>query len=166
MSALPAIAAAAGPVVRTVAGNSINTGIWTLVGVVGTAVVTTIGLIAVAVIKQWGPWQVNESAAREKDFERLRADIKSQNDRIDKLQGTIEETDKRAASAEQHAMRSDAKLQTALTACEILLGLVEREMPNAPDIALVKRLLAQAAADDMGIGAGMRKIAMMQGTGQ
>ena len=40
----------------------------------------------------------------------------------------------------------------AFASREAVLALVEREMPNAGEIKLVKRLLAQAASSDMGIG--------------
>jgi hypothetical protein len=94
-----------------------------------------------------------------------------------------------ARNAKTHAMRSDPefaarhrasclaaaarvmsdpeKAETTLTACEILLSLVEREIPEPPpEIALVKRLLAQAAADDLGVGAGMRALATIRGAGE
>lgn len=149
-------------VVRTAAGHSIEAGIWTLVGVV----VTTVGVVLVAYIKQWGPWKKQESDERAADFTRLREEIVSLNDRIEKLEGLVQKASDAAAIANAHAMRSDAKLQTALTACEVLSSLVEREMPDAPELKLVKRLLAQAAASDLGIGEGMRKIATMQGVGE
>jgi len=159
--------------VKTTTGGSINAGIWTLVGVI----VTTIGAVLLAVIKQWGPWRRDASLDRNADFERLRAEIAdlkqqhrdetlSQNGRIEKLEGDVETARQAATAANEHSMRSDAKLHTALTACELLLGLVEREMPQASEIGLVKRLLAQAASDDLGIGSGMRKIAMMKGVGE
>lgn len=130
-----------------------------------------------AVIKQWGPWKQGDSDARAADFARLRDEIAGLKTdhreavdgllrRIEKLEQEVETARKAASEADQHAMKSDVKLTTALTACELLLGLVEREMPGASEIALVKRLLAQAAADDMGIGAGMRKIAVMPGVGE
>jgi len=154
--------AAAQAAIKTASGGSINTGIWTLVGLV----VITIGTIATAIIKQWGPWKKGDSDARDADFERLRADISRQDVRISKLEEMVETANNTAAEANAHAVRSDAKLQTALTACEVLLGLVEREMPDAKEIGLVKRLLAAAAADDLGVGDGMRKIAMMTGVGR
>lgn len=153
-----ALQAAVEPAVRTASGASINTGIWSLFGVV----VTAIAAVTVAFLKQWGPWKNSDSAAREADFARLRVEIAEQKERTDKLEKRVDLANAAASAAEQHAMRSDAKLQTALTACEVLLGLVEREMPEAKEIALVKRLLAQAASDDLGIGAGMRKIAAMR----
>lgn len=159
MSAIPIAALATHAAVKTAAGGSINAGVWTLVGVV----VTACSVVVVAFIKQWGPWKNSDSAAREADFARLRSEIAEQKARTDKLEARVERADAAAAAAEQHAMRSDAKLHAALTACEVLLGLVEREMPEAKEIALVKRLLAQAASDDMGIGAGMRKLAMIKG---
>jgi outer membrane murein-binding lipoprotein Lpp len=146
-------------VVKTTTGGSINAGIWTLVGVI----VTTLGAIVLSIIKQWGPWKKSESEARDADFERLRREIEAQNARIEKLEGLVETAREAATAASEHATRSDAKLQTALTACEVLLGLVEREMPQASEIGLVKRLLAQAASSDLGIGDGMRKIAMLKG---
>lgn len=171
-AAAPVIARA-DPVVETVSGSSINTGIWTLV----TLLVTTGGGILLAIIKQWGPWKQGDSEARAADFERLRAEIASLKTdhreamdalhrRIEKLEQEVATARKAASEADQHAMKSDAKLSTALTACELLLGLVEREMPDAKEIGLVKRLLAQAASDDMGIGVGMRKIATLQGVGK
>lgn len=153
-----AIQAASGAAIHTASGASINTGIWSLFGVV----VVAISTVTVAYIKQWGPWKNSDSAAREKDFARLREEIAEQKSRTDTLEKRVDAANAAATAAEQHAMRSDAKLQTALTACEVLLGLVEREMPEAKEIALVKRLLAQAASDDLGIGAGMRKIAAMR----
>ncbi|NYD88740.1 hypothetical protein [Sphingomonas melonis] len=170
MTAAGALAQAA---VKTASGESINTGIWTLVALC----VTTIGGIVLAIIKQWGPWKKNESDGRAADFERLRDEIAvlkvdhkaasdAQNNRIEKLEGLVETARRDATAASEHATRSDAKLQTALTACEVLLGLVEREMPEAKEIGLVKRLLAQAASDDLGIGSGMRKIASIRGTGE
>lgn len=162
--------AAAQTAIKTAAGGSINTGIWTLVGLV----VTTIGVVWVAYIKQWGPWKQSDTDARAADFARLRDEIEGlkkdhrealelQNKRIEKLETDVERAREDAREASNHAMRSDAKLHTALTACEVLLGLVEREMPEAKEIALVKRLLAQAASDDMGIGDGMRKLATIRG---
>lgn len=159
--------------VRTANGASISNGVWTLVGVV----VTTVGLIATAIIKQWGPWKRDESDGRAADFERLRAEIASlkadhkqanetQNGRIEKLETAVHTAEREASTAKEEAVKTGAKLQTALTACELLLGLVEREMPDTPEIGIVKRLLAQAAADDLGVGAGMRKIAMMKGVGE
>jgi hypothetical protein len=158
---MPVVATVADAAVKTANGGSINAGIWTLVGVV----VSTLGLVWLAYIKQWGPWRQAESNARDADFARLRSDIGRQDDRISKLETLVETANATAAAASAHAVRADAKLQTALTACEVLLGLVEREMPQASEIPLVKRLLAQAAADDLGVGAGMRKIAMMKGVG-
>ncbi|MCW2763397.1 MAG: hypothetical protein JWR85_3598 [Marmoricola sp.] len=64
-------ATAADAAIRTTAGASINTGIWTLVGLI----VVTIGTVSVAYIKQWGPWQRNASDERASDFARLRKDI-------------------------------------------------------------------------------------------
>lgn len=158
---IPRAAAAASEAIQTT-GASISTGIWTLVGVI----VVTAGGILTAFIKQWGPWKRVAIDAREADFARLRADIAKQNERIERLESLVEKADQAATAAERHAVRSDAKLQTALTACEVLLSLVEREMPDASEIGLVKRLLAQAASDDMGIGDGMRKLAMMKGPGE
>ena len=160
-------------VTRTADGGSINTGIWTLVGVI----VSTIGLVWLAYIKQWGPWKQADTEARAADFARLRDEIAvlkadhkaasdAQNSRIEKLESLVDTARETAIAAGEHATRSDAKLQTALTACEVLLGLVEREMPEAKEIGMVKRLLAQAASDDLGIGSGMRKIATMRGTGE
>jgi hypothetical protein len=154
--------AAAQTAIKTASGGSINTGIWTLVGIAITAMCG----VWIAYIKQWGPWKQGDTDARAADFARLRAEIDGlkkdhkealeiQNRRIEKLE-----------KASSHAMRSDAKLQTALTACEVLLGLVEREMPEAKEIALVKRLLAQAASDDLGVGDGMRKLAVVRGVGE
>jgi len=159
--------------VKTASGESINAGIWTLVGVV---VVALCG-VATAIVKQWGPWKKNESDGRAADFERLRDEIAvlkvdhkaasdAQSARIEKLEGLVETARQTATAAGEHATRSDAKLQTALTACEVLLGLVEREMPDAKEIGLVKRLLAQAASDDLGIGNGMRKLATVRGVGE
>jgi hypothetical protein len=159
--------------VKTASGESINTGIWTLVAVI----VPTIGGIIWAMIKHWGPWKKNESDGRAADFERLRDEIAvlkvdhkaasdAQDNRIQKLEGLVEKAREAAMTASEHATRSDAKLQTALTACELLLGLVEREMPEANEIGMVKRLLAQAASDDLGIGNGMRKIATIRGVGE
>ena len=147
---------------RTTEGGSINAGIWTLVAVV----ISTFGIIAVAFIKQWGPWKKVNIDARLADFGRLRDDIDKLNARIEKLESLVTTANRDAADAKTHAMKADAKLQTALTACEILLTVVEREMPDASEISLVKRLLAQAASDDMGIGDGMRRIAAMKGTGE
>lgn len=159
--------------VKTAAGESINAGIWTLVALC----VTTLGGIILAIIKQWGPWKKNESDGRAADFERLRDEIAvlkaghkeasdAQNGRIEKLEGLVEAARRDATAASEHATRSDAKLQTALTACEVLLGLVEREMPGASEISLVKRLLAAAAATDLGVGDGMRKLAVIKGVGE
>lgn len=145
--------------IKTASGGSINTGIWTLVGLI----VITLGTVVTSIVKQWGPWKKTASDARDADFERLRGDIDRQNARIEKLEGLVETAGKTAAAANEHSVRADAKLQTALTACEVLLGLVEREMPDAKEITLVKRLLAQAASNDLGIGDGMRKIAALQG---
>lgn len=152
----------AAPVVETAAGGSIRTGIWALVALM----VPAVGAILLAIVKEWGPWKKVDSEARAADFTRLREEILSQNGRIEKLEGLVERAGQAAAAANAHAMRSDAKLQTALTACEVLSSLVEREMPNAPELKLVKRLLAQAAADDLGVGDGMRKIASMTGAGE
>jgi len=182
--ALPLIQTVTTEAVKTANGSSINGGIWTIVAIL----VTSLTAVWVAYIKNWGPWKNADSNGRAADFARLREEIDSlkrehraeieslkehqrstleaMNKRIEKLEAEVENarTDAREASA--HAMRSDAKLQTALTACEVLLGLVEREMPEAKEIALVKRLLAQAAADDLGVGAGMRKLAMVRGVGE
>lgn len=143
--------------IRTTAGASINTGIWTLV----TVVITTIGLVAVAIVKQWGPWKQSDTEARNADFARLRQEIKEQNERIDKLEARVVASDAIAFEARQHVTQSDAKLETAITACELMLALVERELPQATEIELVKRLLANAATNDMGIGKAMRQIAQM-----
>lgn len=154
--------AAAQTAIKTAAGGSINTGIWTLVGLI----VSTLGIVWVAYIRQWGPWKKTESDARDADFARLRLDITRQDARISKLEALVETANNTAAQANAHAVRSDAKLQTALTACEVLLGLVEREMPEASEIPLVKRLLAQAASSDMGVGDGIRKLASVRGRGE
>lgn len=148
---------AAEAVVSTTAGSSISAGIWTLVGI---AVVAICGMVTAA-IKQWGPWKKIAHDAREADFTRLREDIETLTNRIGVLEAKVEAANAKASAANEHAMRSDAKLHSALTACEVLLSLVEREMPEAKEIPLVKRLLAQAASDDMGIGDGMRKLAAM-----
>ncbi len=157
-----AVASAAKVAIRTTEGGSINAGIWTLVGLI----VTTLGVVAVAYIKQRGPWKRVSSDERASDFDRLRDEITAQKGDIAKLYDMVAEANKAAAEANQHAMRSDAKLQSALTACEVLLSLVEREMPDAKEIALVKRLLAQAASADMGVGDGMRRIARMKGVSE
>ena len=117
--------------VKTASGESISNGVWTLVGVV---VVALCG-VATAIVKQWGPWKKNESDGRAADFERLRDEIAvlkadhkaasdAQNNRIEKLEGLVETARRDATAASEHATRSDAKLQPALTACEVLLGLV------------------------------------------
>jgi hypothetical protein len=169
--------AAAQTVVKTASGGSISTGIWVLVSLGGVAI-TALGAVIVAWINQWGPWKKGDTEARDADFARLRHDILRQDERIAKLEGLVavasqaaleahERAIKSDAAAEAHAVRADAKLQTTLTACEILLSLVEREIPEPPaEIALVKRLLAQAAADDLGVGAGMRTLATIRGVGE
>ncbi len=173
MGIVPVTAKAAEAVVQTTSGQSIERGMWTLVGLV----VTTIGVVWVSYIKNWGPWKQADSAARAADFERLRAEIASlkedhriakeaQDRRIEKLEAEVESARRDTALASAHAMRSDTKLQTALTACELLIGVVERELPEAKELTLVKRLLAQAAADDLGIGDGMRKLATFRGVGE
>lgn len=159
---MTALQTLAGAVVQTTSGSSINAGIWTLVGIA----ITTVGVVAVAVIKQWGPWQQGASDIRNADFARLRADIADLKAAEADTKARLSAAEKTAAEANSHAMRSDAKLQTALTACELLLGLVEREMPNATEIQLVKRLLAQAASNDLGIGDGLRKLAAVRGVGE
>ena len=159
--------------VKTASGASINTGIWTLVAIMAPIA----GGIILAIIKQWGPWKKGESDARAADFKRLRDEIAelkkdhreamdAMGKRVEKLEAEVTSARQDARMASEHAARSDAKLQTALTACEVLLGLVEREMPEAKEIALVKRLLAQAAASDLGVGDGMRKLAMVKGVGE
>lgn len=44
---------------RTASGESISTGIWTLVGII----VTVVGTVTIAIIKQWGPWKKGEADA-------------------------------------------------------------------------------------------------------
>jgi len=155
-------ASAAQIAVKTTAGASINTGIWAILVVL----VTTVGGVALAIVKEWGPWKKGDTAAREADFARLRADIDAQNARSDKMVERIDKAEAAAKAAEQHASQSDAKLQAALTACELMLGLVEREMPDATEIKIVKRLLANAASADMGIGDGIRRLAAVRGVGE
>lgn len=163
------VAAIAAAAVKTAAGGSISAGIWTLVGLV----ITVAGTVLVAIVKEWGPWKRTDSDARAADFARLREEIASQkrahreetddqNRRIERLEASVETARLAATTAQEHSHRSDAKLQTALTACEVLLGLVEREMPEAPEIKLVKRLLAQAASSDMGVGDGIMKLANIE----
>lgn len=157
------IAPATAIAVKSAAGASISAGVWTLVGVGVTGLISTLGLVAVAYIKNWGPWRKIVADERADDFARLRADIDRHALRISELEKQIASANSTAREASEHATRSDAKLQTALTACELLMGLVEREMPDAPEIGIVKRLLAQAASADMGVGDGFRKIAGMAG---
>lgn len=152
----------AAPLVETAAGGSIRAGIWAMVALM----VPAVGAILLAMVKEWGPWKKADSEARAADFTRLRDEILTLNGRIEKLEGAAERAGQAAEAARAHAVRSDAKMRTALTACELLLALVEREMPDATELKLVRRLLAQAASDDLGIGDGMRKIAAMQGVGE
>lgn len=170
---MPVVATVADAAVKTANGGSINAGIWTLVGVV---VVALCG-VATAIIKQVGPWKKGDSDARDADFARLRDEIatlkadhketcEKQDKRIAKVEADAEGARSEAATAKEHAMQSDGKLQSALAACEILLALVEREMASAPEIPLVKRLLAQAASSDMGVGDGIRKLAAVRGRGE
>ncbi|MES3042656.1 hypothetical protein [Sphingomonas faeni] len=63
--------AAAQTAIKTAAGGSINTGIWTLVGLI----VVALGGVITSIVKQWGPWQKNASDDRAADFARLRQDI-------------------------------------------------------------------------------------------
>lgn len=150
------------PTLATAAGGSIATGVWSLFGLI----VVTVGGVFVAYIRQWGPWRKIANDSREADFERLRNDITLLTTRTLLLESKVEAATQNALAANQHAMRSDVKLQAALAACEILLGMVEREMPDARETAIVKRLLAQAASDDMGIGDGLRKLATIRGVGE
>lgn len=170
---MPVVATVADAAVKTANGSSINMGIWGVFALL----VPVVGSIILAVIRQWGPWKKGDSDARDADFARLRdeiatlkADHKDKSDkqdaRITKVEAEAEGARREAATAKEHAMRSDGKLQSALTACEVLLGLVEREMPDAKEIPLVKRLLAQAATSDMGVGDGIRKLAAVRGRGE
>jgi hypothetical protein len=146
---------------------------WTLCVVSVIAVVVLLKILAA----QRPKMKEMEIDAREADFERLRVEIatlkadhketlEAQNARISKVEAEAEGARREAETAKEHAMRSDGKLQSALTACEVLLGLVEREMPDAKEIPLVKRLLAQAATSDMGVGDGIRKLAAVRGRGE
>lgn len=153
---------AAAAVVSTTSGGSINAGIWTLVGIA----ITTIGVVVVAIIKQWGPWEQVASATRNADFARLREDIDRLTEAGAQTLERLSAAEESASKANAHAARSDVKLQTTLIACELLLALVEREMPDATEIRTVKRLLAQAASDDMGIGDAMRHLANIRGVGE
>lgn len=156
-------------VAQATTSGSLNAGVWTLIGII----VVAFGGVLVAYIKQRAPQKIAQSAvekadseSRAADFARLRDEINHQNTRIEKLEGLVDRAGKAAEEATRHAMRSDAKLEAALAACEVLLSLVEREMPNAAEISLAKRLLALAAADDGGIGAAMRKLSAIRENGE
>lgn len=146
-------------VVKSFTGVLTAAGVWT--GVIG-----GLTALAVAIVRQWGPWRKLASEDRAADFERLRGDIERQQGQIDRLESKVDTAEADAREAREKAVRSDASLKTAITACELLLALCERELPDAREIPMVKRLLAQAASDDMGIGKAMRQLARVKGTGE
>jgi len=155
--------------VKTGSGGSINAGIWPLVGVIVLALCS----VVVAYIRKRPEKTIAESVvdtvsskARAADFERLRDEIDRLNERIEKLEGLAERAGKAAEEATRHSMRSDTKLEAALGACEVLLVLVKREMPSAPEIMLAERLLARAATDDGGIAEAMRNLSLIRGVGE
>ena len=137
------------------------TGVYTAIGAIGTFIASLIGLI-VAWVKFGPKWKEMGIGERGRDLSALDA-------RITKLEADVVAADRRAGEANERAHNAETqavetaasfniRLMSALNACRLLLGVVEREAPDSTELTLAKDLLAMAATDDMGIGIGIRKI--------
>ncbi len=155
MSASPAVAAA---MIRTAQGGSISAGVWTLVGVI----VTTIGLIAVAVIKQKGPWAKAASDDRAADFVRLREEIRD----IKEDAKAAREEARRVADIAQRLENMVACMRPAISILSAEVKRLDPDNPNNPALVQVQELMAMAAAGDLGIGKAMNNLATIKAPGE
>jgi hypothetical protein len=167
---LAATAAQAAPVIEhgAVAVKS-ATGFWTAAGVWTGVIVAIVGAVT-AYIKYGPRWKELGIGERGRDFEAMDKRISSLETKVFEADKRATEANERAHNAEKQSIASaasfDIRLMSALNACRLLLGVVEREAPESVELSLAKDLLAMAASDDMGVGKGMRKIATMRGVGQ
>lgn len=123
-------ATTAANVVRTTSGASISAGVWTLVG----TVVSACAVVAIAIIKQWGPWKLAATTEREGDFNRLRSEI-------DELRSECKSLRKALDSERRHheAERSvDRHRLNNITQCFDALVLLLETNPERAQEALVK----------------------------
>ncbi len=150
---------AAHAAVKTAAGESINTGIWTLVALA----VTTIGGIALAYIKNWGPWkkldhdrEANLLEERAKEMSGMRATIERLEKRIDakEIQHEAERAHDRhrinnlATALNGFLMMVKAHPEDAATAARMIEELRARQIEeeNKENIAL-RKLIADLVVE-------------------
>lgn len=165
--AIASIAPVAAETVKTAAGGSIATGVWSLVGVV----VTSLTVLAVAIVKQWGPWKKAASDDRAADFDRLRqeiVDIRAQaRSQSDELHEELKAVRAEAKSAREAVNRLEAMLACVRPAVSILVAEVRRLDPgNEANAAVVQAqdLMAAASVGDFGIDRAFIGLANIQAT--
>lgn len=151
----PEASAIAGGVLKTAAGSSISSGVWTLVGIAVFAFTT----VTVAIVRQWGPWKQVATTEREADFARLRDEIAS-------IKSDAKEAREEARRVSDIAQRLENMVACMRPAISILTAEVKRldpGNPNNPALVQVQELMAMAAAGDLGLGKALVGLATVTG---
>lgn len=116
-----------------------------------------IGGALVAVIKSWP--RLKELAIRQR-----RGDMEDFRTRISDLERRVDQANEAAGIAKDSATIVRMQMVSMQAAFELVAGELERADPDNPVLKQARRLIAQAATSDMGIGTAMRQIAQLKGT--
>lgn len=125
-----AVVAGATPVVETTSGKSVATGVWTLVAIIGPAILVLLGSIA-----RWGPsWMEKINGRRKSDLERL-------DDRVSALERELKiETAGR--------VKAELQLGYLIAAFSMVSAELERRDPDSIVIRQARDMVAKATSKD------------------
>ena len=130
-------------------------GIWVLVfGLFGTMVKVWPALKKLANERETGAL-----ASRAEDMDDMRK-------RIGELETKVERANDDATIAKDSANIVRMQMVSMQAAFELVAGELERADPDNMVLQHARRLLAQAATSDMGVGVGLRKLAVIKGVGE
>jgi len=125
-----AVADAATPVVKTTSGESVAHGVWTLVGIIGPAV-----LAFATILVKFGPkWIENRDGRRKTDIERL-------DDRVGELESSL-----KAETAER--VQAQMQLSYVVAAFGMISAELERQDPGNIVIRQARGMVAKATTKD------------------
>lgn len=122
--------------------------------------------VLVALIKGW-PALKKIAAERETGLLAARGeDIEDMRTRIGDLEKRVDQANEAANVARDAANIIKLQMVSMQAAFELVAGELEKADPDNKVLKQARRLIAQAATSDMGVGVGMRKLAKIKGVGE
>jgi hypothetical protein len=114
-------------------------------------------------------WPALKKLANERETGALASRAEDMDDmrkRIGELETKVERANDDATIAKDSANIVRMQMVSMQAAFELVAGELERADPENMVLQHARRLLAQAATSDMGVGVGLRKLAVIKGVGE